>query len=326
MNNNLEWRRLVINSQILNYYVSENGDIFSLYSNKQLTPRIEKTGYVSYSIQIGKNTKAIRAHRLVALTFIPNPENKPEVNHIDANKQNNHVSNLEWVFHDYNMKHARKLGLIMLPRGEDHHMTKNSEQDIKNVIDLLLKGYTLNEINKMTGVAKNIIQQVQQHRSWTHLTIGLEFQKYNNYKKFEEFGNISSGYIKELIYKGLSNIEIFKESGMKISKKANNRITKLRNVKIKNLKKSIKMLYKNNNDVKNRDIIINAQNMIDSLKRAKAISKNEQYEIEEAIEFLKYKEFDEIFNDNSDMEYLYNLSEKAEFERLKLKFYKNSNS
>lgn len=81
--------------------------------------------YTSYSL-LGKycgfylKGKGYLLHRIVALLFIPNPENKPDVNHKDGNKLNNKASNLEWVTKSENIQHALKLGLIKT--GKDSHM------------------------------------------------------------------------------------------------------------------------------------------------------------------------------------------------------------
>ena len=85
-----------------NFIVFEDGRIF-----KRLDPPISSSGYKF--VRIGK--KSYPLHRVVASTFIPNPENKPQVNHIDGNKTNNAVSNLEWVTNQENVQHAVKLGL-----------------------------------------------------------------------------------------------------------------------------------------------------------------------------------------------------------------------
>lgn len=85
-----------------NFIVFEDGRIF-----KRLDPLISSSGYKF--VRIGK--KSYPLHRVVASTFIPNPENKPQVNHIDGNKTNNAVSNLEWVTNQENVQHAVKLGL-----------------------------------------------------------------------------------------------------------------------------------------------------------------------------------------------------------------------
>lgn len=94
------------------YEVSNMGRVKSLRwpSPKILSPE-KPGGYCR--IQLYKNKKKIRmlVHRLVASAFIPNPYNKPEVNHIDGDKENNKVDNLEWVTGKENTNHAMKMGL-----------------------------------------------------------------------------------------------------------------------------------------------------------------------------------------------------------------------
>lgn len=80
---------------------------------KQSIETNRKNGYYRTSLSRGvkRDSYRVNTHRLVAEAFIPNPENKPQVNHIDGNKLNNHVSNLEWVTPKENVAHAIKTGL-----------------------------------------------------------------------------------------------------------------------------------------------------------------------------------------------------------------------
>lgn len=96
-----------------NYYsVSDSGEVFSKRSGKYLKLAHKKNGYVYTELNVNGVTTYKRVHRLVAEAFIPNPENKPFVNHIDGNKSNNSVSNLEWVTGSENNIHAIKNNLF----------------------------------------------------------------------------------------------------------------------------------------------------------------------------------------------------------------------
>lgn len=87
------------------YAITEHGEIYSFISQRFLKKNFDKDGYEIINLQ--KNGKGItcKVHRLVAITYIQNPMNYPQVNHIDGNKKNNSVSNLEWCDQSHNMRH-----------------------------------------------------------------------------------------------------------------------------------------------------------------------------------------------------------------------------
>ena len=91
------------------YYISTDGRVLSLRTNKILRPYHYK--YSNYQLMKNSDICLKSAHRLVAENFIPNPENKREVNHIDGNTKNNSIDNLEWVTSQENQIHAVKNGL-----------------------------------------------------------------------------------------------------------------------------------------------------------------------------------------------------------------------
>lgn len=78
---------------------------------KLLKPKKHKDGYLFVTLTKEKSKKNFYVHRLVAEAFIPNPENKPQVNHINGNKTDNTISNLEWVTNAENSRHAYNNGL-----------------------------------------------------------------------------------------------------------------------------------------------------------------------------------------------------------------------
>lgn len=104
-------KQVIINNQKTNYYISSDGKLYNSKTETWYKGRICENGYLDYILTIDKKQKSFRAHRLVAEAFIPNPKNLPIVNHIDGNKLNNNVSNLEWVTNSENVIHAYKNNL-----------------------------------------------------------------------------------------------------------------------------------------------------------------------------------------------------------------------
>lgn len=105
-------------------YVSKTGDIITVTNSagtiKEIKWSISKSGYARVSYDY--------IHRIVAQTFLPNPENKLQVNHIDGNKLNNSVENLEWCTNGENAKHAHNTGLNRTRKGVKH--TEESKSKI----------------------------------------------------------------------------------------------------------------------------------------------------------------------------------------------------
>lgn len=108
------------------YSVREDGDVVShLYGKDKLLKGIVKPdGYKMYFLKTDadRRGKWMYAHRLVALLYVDNPDNLPEVNHKDRNKLNNHFSNLEWCTHKQNIRHSYDTGRKVIS-GADHYLT-----------------------------------------------------------------------------------------------------------------------------------------------------------------------------------------------------------
>lgn len=150
------------------YYITDDGKIFR--NGKELKPYIlKKKGKPTYKM-ISINNKKHYVHRVVAELYVPNPDNKPQVNHIDGNKLNNHYTNLEWVTNSENRQHAIENGLMK--HGEDYKHTKLTEKDIKWIRDYYIPkdpqfgGVAL---AKKFNVGTAQISRIINNKRWKHI-------------------------------------------------------------------------------------------------------------------------------------------------------------
>lgn len=108
----LSMRKYIHNGKETQYSVIEDGAIYNNDTKRWLKGQVSNSGYRSFYLSFEDGKKRMYAHRLVAETYIPNIENKPEVNHKNGNKDDNRVENLEWVTSSENKQHGISLGLI----------------------------------------------------------------------------------------------------------------------------------------------------------------------------------------------------------------------
>lgn len=90
------------------YQISNTGEIYSCRSKKILKQTVDKKGYKRICLYLNGNIKNFQVHRLIAIAFIPNPNNYPIINHKDENPLNNEVDNLEWCTYKYNNNYMNR--------------------------------------------------------------------------------------------------------------------------------------------------------------------------------------------------------------------------
>ena len=151
------------------YFVTRDGEI---YSKKYKEIRKLKHGYTlnGYGcVNLCKKGKAKthRISRLVAQHFIDNPENKPQVNHIDGNKKNNRVENLEWCTSLENVKHAFEIGLMPDRKGENAGMSKLKDEQVK---EIYLSDKRQRILAKKFKVNQSTIHYIKSNKTWKHIT------------------------------------------------------------------------------------------------------------------------------------------------------------
>lgn len=154
------------------YKIDETGDAYSLPRNgtknliRKLKRNNKKFGYQQYLLQKNGHIKGCLIHRLVAVAFLPNPHNKPFVNHIDGVKSNNNVANLEWVTQSENEKHAHKIGLKNFKGDNATYKKITSKIADKIREDYLNKAGSQRKLAKVYGLSQFTISSIILRKSW----------------------------------------------------------------------------------------------------------------------------------------------------------------
>lgn len=154
------------------YQVSSLGNVKRLVSKRVLNERFigrffDKDGYVKRILSKEGINYNFREHRLVASTFIENPENKPTVNHINGIKTDNRVENLEWNTQLENKQHAVNSGLTNL-KGINHPKCKLTEKQVFEIREIGFS-QTRTYLSKKYGVSRNSIFGIITGRYWSHI-------------------------------------------------------------------------------------------------------------------------------------------------------------
>ena len=152
-----------------NYTISDKGEIVNTNTNKKLKGYIRKDGYVIISLSKGGKKYKCYLHRLVAETFIPNPNNLPQVNHKDEDKSNNDVTNLEWI----------------TPKDNCNYGTRNKRQGLghsKPIEQYDLEGNFIKEWDSAAQVERDLGFN---HQNISKCCLGQQKTAYNYKWKFK---------------------------------------------------------------------------------------------------------------------------------------------
>ena len=150
------------------YEVDEEGYVYSLRKGIIIKPVQMQNGYLYAHLCNGKKTKFVRIHRLVAEAFLPNPNKYGQVNHINGNKHDNRVANLEWCDGYQNMSHAIANGLFK-PKGEDNPACKLSAEIVKQIRKEYQHGshdFGTRALGKKYGVSSVMIGKIVRGENW----------------------------------------------------------------------------------------------------------------------------------------------------------------
>jgi hypothetical protein len=160
------WRAIV---NFPNYMVSDEGHVRSIKRRRLKALVKNKRGYVQVNLYRHGRVKNFLVHRLVAQAFLGDIPRGWEVNHIDGNKINNHLPNLELVSAAQNRHHARMVGLVKPMRGEKNLNAKLTEDQVRSMRSLREQRVPVVELARRFEVTPRAVYAILSRKTWSHL-------------------------------------------------------------------------------------------------------------------------------------------------------------
>lgn len=160
------------------YRIHSNGSIYSEFINRFITPTEDSNGYLQNTlVDDCGNRKTIKTHRLVAMAFLPNPNNYPDVNHKDFNRKNNNVENLEWCTEEYNTHYTRDNNLEFNSNSYKK-LSPLSEEQVLLIPTLLNYGFSVKLISKLYNVGHITIRNIVSGKTWRWLKLNFSRKEF----------------------------------------------------------------------------------------------------------------------------------------------------
>lgn len=151
-----------------NYLASDDGTIYNRKTERPLKPQKQWAGYklVTLTNDSGKRSSIV-VHRLIAKAFVPNPDNLPQVNHINGIKADNSALNLEWVTGSVNVQHAYDTGVRPTLYGEATSGAKLTDSQVLAI--RAATNVTQTKLADEYGVSASLISMIRAGKRWPHL-------------------------------------------------------------------------------------------------------------------------------------------------------------
>jgi hypothetical protein len=150
-----------------NYLVSRQGEVWSIARKKMLVQVQGERGYMHVTLYRNGHGRNFLVHRLVVLAFVGRIPRGKQVNHIDGDKLNNDIQNLEIVTPEQNREHAKRTGLIV--RGEDNPSSRLTEKDVQEIRQLRADGVRVRDIANRFDISERTVYMACRRKTWRHV-------------------------------------------------------------------------------------------------------------------------------------------------------------